>query len=72
MTRLLATLTLLVTVCTTAADDTKDDPKSNNANAILGRWKVVEPPEKFKKDFRQLSKFGVHLSSQVRRTCGCL
>jgi hypothetical protein len=66
MTRLLATLALLVAAGAIAADDPKDDPKSNNAKVILGRWKVVEPPEKLKKDFRQLSKFGIHLYVEFR------
>lgn len=72
-------LFLLTTAFASAQDKGKDgkapppDPKTNNKDKIVGKWKVTEfggQDKKTKADFEQMSKLGIHVALEFKADGG--
>lgn len=69
MTRPLALVIAFALAAPLLAQD-KPDPKSNNKDAIVGKWKVTAPPDKdpgAAEGFKELGKLGIYMYMEFKK-----
>jgi|GEM_PF-2796469 len=75
MTRPLCVLVLVIGLCCSSLGaDPGNDPKSNNKDKIVGKWKITALPEKAggKKDLEELTKFGLYVYVEFKADGGLI